>query len=86
MHIVTRNSSVDLSQSVVVATVEATGVAEQTNKNTRGIEMSEIRFSEDGSISMVWTDGAADRVPTQHDIDTLPVGADMTAEEVESLE
>ena len=47
---------------------------------------TEIRFSEDGSISMVWVDGEAVRVPTQEDMDTLPVGEDMTDEEVEALE
>jgi len=47
---------------------------------------TEIRFSEDGSISMVWVDGEAVRIPTQRDIDTLSVGDDMSEEEVESLE
>lgn len=45
-----------------------------------------IRFSEDGSISMVWADGQAVRVPTQQDLDLLPVGDDMTDEEVAGLE
>lgn len=46
----------------------------------------EIRFSEDGAISMVWSDGEPVRCPTQEDMDDLPVGDDMTDEEIESLD
>jgi len=46
----------------------------------------EIRFSSDGSISMVYRAGEPVRCPTQDDLDTLPVGSDMTADEIECLE
>lgn len=49
------------------------------------MEKEEIRYSEDGSVSMVWAEGEPIRCPTQEDIDTLPVGEDMTDEEVENL-
>ena len=45
-----------------------------------------IRFSADGFVSMVWADGQAVRVPTQQDLDILPVGDDMTEDEVAGLE
>ena len=35
---------------------------------------------------MVWADGEAVRVPTQIDLDILPVGDDMTDEEVAGLD
>jgi hypothetical protein len=47
-----------------------------------------IRFSEDASISIVWdtaTNGAV-RCPTQDDMDNLPVGDDLTTEEIETIE
>jgi hypothetical protein len=47
-----------------------------------------IRFSVDASISIVW-DTVADealRCPTQDDVDTLPVGEDLTVEEIETLD
>ena len=47
-----------------------------------------IRFSEDASISIVW-DPVADeavRCPTQDDMDNLPVGDDLTAEEIETID
>lgn len=47
---------------------------------------TQIRFSDDGQICMVWADGRTVRVPTQHDMDTLPVGEDMTDEEVAGLD
>ena len=47
---------------------------------------TEIRFSADGSVSMVWADGEAVRVPTQQDLDTLPVGDDLTEDEVAGLD
>jgi len=47
---------------------------------------TQIRFSADGSVCMVWADGEAVRVPTQHDMDTLPVGDDMTDDEVAGLD
>jgi len=46
----------------------------------------QIRYSEDGNVSMVWADGEPVRCPTQEDLDTLPVGQDMTADEVELLD
>lgn len=53
----------------------------------REIEMTEeIRYSADGSICMVWADGEPTRCPTQHDMDTLAVGHDMTADEIEQLD
>jgi hypothetical protein len=47
-----------------------------------------IRFSRDASISIVW-DTAADkavRCPTQSDMDNLPVGKDLTAKEIKTLD
>ena len=46
----------------------------------------QIRYSEDGSVSMVWVNGEPVRCPDQDDMDRLPVGPDMTAEEVEGLD
>ena len=46
----------------------------------------EIRYSADGSINMVYCDGEPVRCPTDQDMDTLPVGPDLTADEIESLE
>ena len=46
----------------------------------------QIRFSRDDSVSMVWDDGQAVRCPTQHDMDTLPVGADMSDDEANELD
>jgi hypothetical protein len=48
--------------------------------------VTEIRFSADGAVSMVWADGEAVRVPTQQDLDILPVGDDMTEDEVAGLD
>ena len=45
-----------------------------------------IRYSADGNVCMVWRDGEPIRCPTQRDMDTLPVGPDMTADEVDALE
>ena len=45
-----------------------------------------IRYDAAGTVSMVWADGEPVRCPTQHDMDTLPVGGDMTNDEVEGLE
>lgn len=45
-----------------------------------------IRFDESGTTNMVWCDGEPVRCASQADMDTLPVGAEMTAEEVSSLE
>lgn len=44
-----------------------------------------IRYSADGSVSMVYRDGEPVRCPTQEDMDTLPVGPDMTDDDIESL-
>jgi len=46
----------------------------------------EIRYSVDGSVCMVWVDGEPDRCPTQDDMDRLPVGTDMTDDEVAALD
>jgi len=46
----------------------------------------EIRFSADGGVSMVWEDGEPARCPTQDDMDSLPVGDDMSEEEIELLD
>jgi hypothetical protein len=48
--------------------------------------IAEIRYSQDGSIVMVWRDGKPLRCPTQGDMDSLPVGEDMTDEEVAELD
>ena len=47
---------------------------------------TEIRFNKTGSILMVWDFDHPVRRPTQHDIDTLPVGRDMTDDEIELLD
>jgi hypothetical protein len=52
----------------------------------KGETMCKIRFSEDGLVCVVWADGQALRVPTQHDMDTLPVGDDLTDEELAGLD
>ena len=44
-----------------------------------------IRFSADLSVSMVWCGDEPLRAPTHEDMRTLPVGPDMTAEQVASL-
>jgi len=46
----------------------------------------EIRYSRDGSVCMVWDDGEPVRRPSQGDMDRLPVGQDMTDDEVELLD
>ena len=46
----------------------------------------EIRHSENGCISMVWRDGEPLRCPTQEDMNSLPVGEDMTDDEIASLD
>lgn len=46
----------------------------------------EIRYSTDGSVCMVYCDGEPLHCPTPHDMDTLPVGVDLTDEEIESLD
>ena len=58
-------------------------------RNTRRRTMTtteEIRYSVDGSVCMVWVDGEPDRCPTQDDMDRLPVGTDMTDDEVAALD
>ena len=47
------------------------------------MKTEQIRYSEDATISMVWADGKPVRCPTQEDMDSLPVGPDMDADEVE---
>jgi hypothetical protein len=46
-----------------------------------------IRYSPDATISMVWDteEDEAVRCPTQADMDNLPVGADLTDEEISAL-
>lgn len=46
----------------------------------------QIRYSADGSICMVWSGGEPLRCPTQDDMNSLPVGSDMTDEEINQLE
>lgn len=48
--------------------------------------METLRFSENGSIVLVWRDDEPVRCPTQHDMDTLPVGDDMEDWEIEAAE
>jgi hypothetical protein len=47
-----------------------------------------IRFSKDASISIVWDTEThkAVRCPTQSDMDILPVGRDLTAKEIKTLD
>lgn len=45
-----------------------------------------IRYSADGTVCMVWADGEPVRCPTQRDMDTLPVGEDMTEDDVARLD
>lgn len=44
-----------------------------------------IRFSADLSVCMVWCGDEPLRAPTHDDMRTLPVGPDMSAEQVASL-
>jgi len=47
-----------------------------------------IRYSADASVSIVW-DAVADeavRCPTQLDMDHLPVGEDLTEDEIDTLD
>ena len=46
----------------------------------------EIRYSADASVCMVWDGDEPVRCPTQDDMDELPVGPDMTDDEVALLE
>ena len=46
----------------------------------------EIRYSADGSICMVWDGGEPVRCPSQEDMDHLPVGSDMTADEIDQCD
>ena len=46
----------------------------------------QIRYSNDGSICMVWSGGSPLRCPTQDDMDRLPVGPDMTEDDVALLD
>jgi len=48
--------------------------------------MNKIRFSDDASICIVEVEGGGFRVATQYDMNTLPVGEDLTDEEIEQLE
>lgn len=47
-----------------------------------------IRFSEDAKICIVWDtdENSAVRCPTQGDMDNLPVGDDLTDEEIETID
>lgn len=47
--------------------------------------MKTIRYSADASICIVDEDGSF-TVATQEDMDTLPVGVDLTDEEVDGLD
>ncbi len=47
--------------------------------------MGQLRYSPDATICIVQDDDGAFRVATQEDMDTLPVGEDLTADEVASL-
>ncbi len=47
---------------------------------------AQIRYSADGSINMVQDVDGEFRYATQHDMDTLPVGDDLTEEEIEGLD
>lgn len=44
-----------------------------------------IRYSEDASICMTDDDGVFS-APTQEEMDTLPVGDDLTEEEIDGLD
>ena len=45
-----------------------------------------IRYSDCGSICIVWADDAPVRVPTQHDLDTLPVGDDLKDDDIARMD
>jgi hypothetical protein len=49
--------------------------------------MEVLRHSRDGKIVIVWdtAENEAVRCPTQHDMDTLPVGRDLSREEINTL-
>ena len=46
----------------------------------------QIRYSADATICIVETADSDFRVATQHDMDTLAVGPDLTEEEIDQLE
>ncbi len=46
----------------------------------------QLRISQDGSINMVQEEDGSLTVALQEDIDTLPVGPDLTQEEIDNLE
>lgn len=45
-----------------------------------------IRFADDGLFCVVWADGQVVRFPTRYDHNTLPVGDDLTAAELQIVE
>jgi hypothetical protein len=61
-------------------------VTDEEWEAAQGTGYTSIRYSADGAICMVWRDGEPLRCPTQRDMDTLPVGADMSDDEVAQLD
>ena len=45
-----------------------------------------IRYSDDSIFCVVWADGRPVRFPTRYDHNTLPVGEDLTAAELQIVE
>jgi hypothetical protein len=48
--------------------------------------MLTIRYSTDAAINMVYDGDEPLRCPTQEDMDALPVGPDLTNDEIEMLD
>ena len=48
-------------------------------------DMAQIRYSKDGAVCIVQENGNF-RVATQSDMDTLPIGADLSLEEIDMLD
>ena len=52
---------------------------------TQTKDVYDIRYSADAAICIVCLNGDPVRCPNQEDMDTLPVGPDLTDEQIESL-
>ena len=49
-------------------------------------KQNKIRYSPDAVVCMVWCGVEPLRCPTQEDMDRLPVGPDMTEDEMDRLD
>ena len=53
---------------------------------TRADQSLEIRYCADGIVCAVYADGVPVRVPTQDDMDTLPIGPVVSAEDIAEMD